>query len=54
MIDILCGLKSKFEDFYYVKYDDKVLIFVVELFVKFINDCFLLDKVIDVIDEVGV
>ena len=33
-------VKSKFEDFHHVKYDDKVLISAVELSAKFINDRF--------------
>ena len=52
-IDTLRGLKSKFEDFHHVKYDDKALISAVELSAKFINDRFLPDKAIDVIDEAG-
>ncbi|MEB3754221.1 ATP-dependent Clp protease ATP-binding subunit ClpA [Acinetobacter sp. MD2(2019)] len=52
-IDILRGLKSKFEDFHHVEYDDKALISAVELSAKFINDRFLPDKAIDVIDEAG-
>ena len=52
-IDILRGLKSKFEDFHHVQYDDKALVSAVELSAKFINDRFLPDKAIDVIDEAG-
>ncbi|OTG64865.1 ATP-dependent Clp protease ATP-binding subunit ClpA [Acinetobacter sp. ANC 4470] len=52
-IDILRGLKSKFEDFHHVKYDDRALVSAVELSAKFINDRFLPDKAIDVIDEAG-
>ncbi|MGB8695242.1 AAA family ATPase, partial [Acinetobacter sp.] len=52
-IDILRGLKSKFEDFHHVQYDDKSLVAAVELSAKFINDRFLPDKAIDVIDEAG-
>ncbi|MEB3766528.1 ATP-dependent Clp protease ATP-binding subunit ClpA [Acinetobacter sp. MD2] len=52
-IDILRGLKSKFEDFHHVEYDDKALVAAVELSAKFINDRFLPDKAIDVIDEAG-
>lgn len=52
-IDILRGLKSKFEDFHHVEYDDKALVSAVELSAKFINDRFLPDKAIDVIDEAG-
>ncbi|ALH96122.1 ATP-dependent Clp protease ATP-binding subunit ClpA [Acinetobacter equi] len=52
-IDILRGLKSKFEEFHHVKYDDKALVSAVELSAKYINDRFLPDKAIDVIDEAG-
>ncbi|MBO6224369.1 MAG: AAA family ATPase, partial [Psychrobacter sp.] len=52
-IDILRGLKSKFEEFHHVQYDDKALVSAVELAAKFINDRFLPDKAIDVIDEAG-
>lgn len=52
-IDILRGLKSKFEDFHHVKYEDTALVSAVELSAKFINDRFLPDKAIDVIDEAG-
>ncbi|MGE8654174.1 MULTISPECIES: ATP-dependent Clp protease ATP-binding subunit ClpA [unclassified Acinetobacter] len=52
-IDILRGLKSKFEDFHHVKYEDQALVSAVELSAKFINDRFLPDKAIDVIDEAG-
>ncbi|PZO87558.1 MAG: ATP-dependent Clp protease ATP-binding subunit ClpA, partial [Acinetobacter johnsonii] len=52
-IDILRGLRSKFEEFHHVKYDDKALVSAVELSAKFINDRFLPDKAIDVIDEAG-
>ncbi|MCG2571949.1 ATP-dependent Clp protease ATP-binding subunit ClpA [Acinetobacter sp. ME22] len=52
-IEILRGLKSKFEEFHHVEYDDKALVSAVELSAKFINDRFLPDKAIDVIDEAG-
>ena len=52
-IDILRGLKVKFEDFHNVEYDDTALVAAVELSAKFINDRFLPDKAIDVIDEAG-
>ena len=52
-IDILRGLKSKFEEFHYVEYEDQALVSAVELSAKFINDRFLPDKAIDVIDEAG-
>ncbi|ANF81726.1 ATP-dependent Clp protease ATP-binding subunit ClpA [Acinetobacter sp. NCu2D-2] len=52
-IDILRGLKTKFEEFHSVQYDDQALVSAVELSAKFINDRFLPDKAIDVIDEAG-
>jgi ATP-dependent Clp protease ATP-binding subunit ClpA len=52
-IEILRGLKSKFEEFHHVQYDDLALVSAVELSAKFINDRFLPDKAIDVIDEAG-
>ena len=52
-VDILRGLKSKFEDFHHVQYEDRALVAAVELSAKFINDRFLPDKAIDVIDEAG-
>ncbi|HAR73577.1 MAG TPA: ATP-dependent Clp protease ATP-binding subunit ClpA, partial [Flavobacteriaceae bacterium] len=52
-IEILRGLKSKFEDFHHVEYEDKALVAAVELSAKFIHDRFLPDKAIDVIDEAG-
>jgi len=50
---ILQGLKSKYEDFHGVVYSDESLQLAVELSKKFINDRFLPDSAIDVIDEVG-
>ncbi len=52
-IDILRGLKVKFEEFHQVSYDDAALVAAVELSAKYINDRFLPDKAIDVIDEAG-
>lgn len=52
-IEILQGLKSKFEQFHQVKYEDEAIKLAVELSAKFINDRFLPDKAIDVIDEAG-
>ncbi|MBF7684512.1 ATP-dependent Clp protease ATP-binding subunit ClpA [Acinetobacter sp. B10A] len=52
-IEILRGLKSRFEEFHHVEYDDQALASAAELSAKFINDRFLPDKAIDVIDEAG-
>ncbi|PPK62457.1 ATP-dependent Clp protease ATP-binding subunit ClpA [Malaciobacter marinus] len=50
---ILEGLKSKYEEFHGVKYSKPSIELAVELSKKFINDRFLPDSAIDVIDEVG-
>ncbi|AOA58666.1 ATP-dependent Clp protease ATP-binding subunit ClpA [Acinetobacter larvae] len=52
-IDILRGLKTKFEEFHHVQYEDSALVSAVELSARYINDRFLPDKAIDVIDEAG-
>ena len=50
---ILKGLKTKYEEFHNVKYTDDSLHLAAELSSKFINDRFLPDSAIDVIDEVA-
>jgi ATP-dependent Clp protease ATP-binding subunit ClpA len=52
-IEILKGLKSRFEEHHSVKYAVGALEAAAELSAKFINDRFLPDKAIDVIDEAG-
>ncbi len=52
-ITILEGLKSKYEEYHEVKYSDSAIKIAVELSKKFINDRFLPDSAIDVIDEVA-
>ena len=52
-IVILDGLKSKYEEFHNVSYSQDSLKLAVELSKKFINDRFLPDSAIDVIDEVA-
>lgn len=52
-IAILHGLKAKFEEFHHVKYDDAAITAAAELAAKYINERFLPDKAIDVIDEAG-
>ncbi len=51
--NILKGLKSRFEEHHEVKYSNKALRAAVELSSRYINDRFLPDKAIDVIDEAG-
>ncbi len=52
-IDILNGLKSRFEDHHQVQYTKDALKAAVDLSVKHIGDRLLPDKAIDVIDEAG-
>ena len=52
-VDILKGLKSRFEEHHSVKYANAALQAAAELSAKFINDRHLPDKAIDVIDEAG-
>ncbi|NVK32556.1 MAG: ATP-dependent Clp protease ATP-binding subunit ClpA [Gammaproteobacteria bacterium] len=52
-IKILEGLKPHFESFHDVKYKPEAIRAAAELAAKYINDRFLPDKAIDVIDEVG-
>ena len=51
--NILMGLKENYEKFHNVKYTDEALRAAVELSSKYINDRYLPDKAIDVMDEVG-
>ncbi len=52
-IDILRGLKTRFEEHHGVNYDAEALEAAAELAAKHINDRKLPDKAIDVIDEAG-
>ncbi|PHM19089.1 MAG: ATP-dependent Clp protease ATP-binding subunit ClpA [Curvibacter sp. PD_MW3] len=52
-IEILKGLKSRFEEHHNVKYANAALQAAAELSAKYINDRHLPDKAIDVIDEAG-
>jgi len=52
-VQILRGLKQRFEDHHSVKYSAAALSAAAELSAKFINDRHLPDKAIDVIDEAG-
>jgi len=51
--EILKGLKSRYEEFHEVKYSNNALKTAAELSGRYINDRFLPDKAIDVIDEAG-
>lgn len=50
---ILSGIKEHYEKFHNVIYKEEALKSAVDLSVKYINDRFLPDKAIDVIDETG-
>ncbi|GMV02835.1 MAG: hypothetical protein AMXMBFR52_24910 [Burkholderiales bacterium] len=52
-VQILRGLKSRFEEHHGIKYSASALSAAAELSAKFINDRHLPDKAIDVIDEAG-
>ena len=52
-IDILRGLKSRFEEHHAVKYADEALRAAAELSARHINERHLPDKAIDVVDEAG-
>ena len=52
-VEILRGLKSRFEEHHGVKYTPAALTSAAELSARFINDRHLPDKAIDVIDEAG-
>lgn len=50
---ILKGLKPRFEEHYNLRYTDKALRTASELAARYINDRFMPDKAIDVVDEAG-
>ncbi|SFB84262.1 ATP-dependent Clp protease ATP-binding subunit ClpE [Alkalibacterium subtropicum] len=52
-LTILKGIQSKYEDYHHVKYTDKALKSAVELSHRYIQDRFLPDKAIDLLDESG-
>jgi ATP-dependent Clp protease ATP-binding subunit ClpA len=52
-IEILRGLKSRFEEHHGIVYEDDALVAAAELAERHINDRHLPDKAIDVVDEAG-
>ncbi|MCW9059134.1 MAG: ATP-dependent Clp protease ATP-binding subunit ClpA [Gammaproteobacteria bacterium] len=52
-VQILKGLKSRFEEHHKVRYSNKALRLAAELSARYINERHLPDKAIDVIDEAG-
>ncbi|WP_026512250.1 AAA family ATPase [Butyrivibrio sp. LC3010] len=52
-VKILNGLKEKYELYHGVKYSDDVVEYAVKMSSRYINERFLPDKAIDIIDEAG-
>ncbi|HEY6458022.1 MAG TPA: ATP-dependent Clp protease ATP-binding subunit ClpA [Steroidobacteraceae bacterium] len=52
-IEILQGLKPRFEEHHSIKYADEALVAAAELAARHINDRHMPDKAIDVVDEAG-
>ena len=52
-VQILEGLKRNYEEFHGVSYEEGVLAYAVEMSAKYINERYLPDKAIDLIDEAG-
>ncbi len=52
-ITILRGIQPKYQDYHHVKYTDKAITAAAELSNRYIQDRFLPDKAIDLLDEAG-
>ncbi|WP_144548714.1 ATP-dependent Clp protease ATP-binding subunit [Bacillus sp. X1(2014)] len=52
-IDILKGIQKKYEDYHQVTYSDQAILACVQLSHRYIQDRFLPDKAIDLLDEAG-
>lgn len=52
-MQILHGLKSRYEEHHHVKYNDEAIEMAVKMSHRYITDKFLPDKAIDVLDETG-
>ncbi len=52
-VQILEGLKPRYEDYHHVRYSTEAIRAAVQLTAKHIHDRFLPDKAIDIMDEVG-
>lgn len=50
---ILEGLKQSYEEFHGIRFEEGVLKYAVEMSAKYVNERFLPDKAIDLIDEAG-
>ncbi|HAP14571.1 MAG TPA: ATP-dependent Clp protease ATP-binding subunit, partial [Lactococcus sp.] len=52
-ITILRGIQKRYEDYHHVKYSDEAILAAVNLSNRYIQDRFLPDKAIDLLDEAG-
>ena len=52
-VQILEGLQKNYEEFHGISYEEGVLAYAVEMSAKYINERYLPDKAIDLIDEAG-
>src|SRR6056297_2944712 len=52
-LEILKGIRGRYEEYHGVKYEDSALEAIVDLSDQYINDRYLPDKAIDVLDEAG-
>ena len=52
-VKILEGLKSRYEDFHHVQYDEGVIPLIVRYSTRYVFEKFLPDKAIDIMDEAG-
>lgn len=52
-IQILNGIKSRYEDYHHVKYTDDAIVAAAKLSDRYIQERFLPDKAIDLLDEAG-
>ena len=52
-VEILKGLRARYEEFHQVRYTDEALVSAVELSVQFLQEKRLPDKAIDIMDEAG-
>jgi ATP-dependent Clp protease ATP-binding subunit ClpC len=52
-IDILLGVRDRYEEFHGIRYEDDAVLAAVRLSGRYITDRFFPDKAIDVIDEAG-
>lgn len=52
-VEILRGLKERYEQYHHVRYSDEILRYMTESSMKYIHERFLPDKAIDLMDEAG-